>query len=317
MYSTTDLSLPRIYLLRWDREVRSPIHLRFALPASWRTRPPALLVFLLAPALCEAQDLGQVECARSGDYVYLYSSMITLDIRGTLQCGQQVEITGRYDRYFGVRTAQGETGYVPQDSLLLLKTAPGAKPTLPPTKEPAREKIHYDQPNKSADPPSKAPDSAKIVVLLDSTPIRMKLGKALSSADAQVGDEVSLEVSEDVIIDGLLIIPKGANAVGVVNEAEPKKSLGRGGKLSVLVRSVRLANNDQAVLRSGGEGKGSSSTAGVVIPVMHGKDITFPKGMEITAYVNGDTRLKRENFHAAPENPDAPPSGTVSNIHHP
>ena len=261
--------------------------------------------------------MGQVECARSGDYVYLYSSMITLDIRGTLQCGQQVEITGRYDSYFGVRTAKGETGYVPQDSLLLLKTAPGAKPVLAPSNAPVREKIHYDQPGSTAPPPSNAPDPSKIIVLLDSTPVHMKLGQALSSADAQVGDEVNLEVSEDVIIDGLLIIPKGANATGVVNEAEPKKALGRGGKLSVLVRSVRLANNDQAVLRSGGEGKGSSSTAGAVIPVLHGKDITFPKGMEITAYVNGDTRLKRALFHPAPEVPDSPPSGKVTNIQHP
>jgi hypothetical protein len=277
----------------------------------------ALLFYLLAPSLSKAQDLGQVECARPGDYVYLYSSMITLDVRATLQCGQQVEITGRYDSYFGVRTVKGETGYVPLDSLLLLKTAPGAKPTLPPTKEPTREKTFYDQSTKSAEPRSNAPDLAKTLILLDSTAIRMKLGKTISSADAKVGDEVSLEVSEDVIIDGLLIIPKGANAMGVVNEAEPKKALGRGGKLGVLVRSVRLANNDQAVLRSGGEGKGSSSTAGVVIPVMHGKDITFPKGMEIIAYVNGDTRLKREGFQAAPEIPDAPPRGTVSNIPHP
>ena len=67
---------------------------------------------------------------RVGDFVYLYSSMTTLDIRATLQCGQQVEVTGRYDQYFGVRTANGQTGYVPIDFLLLLKTAPGAKPVL-------------------------------------------------------------------------------------------------------------------------------------------------------------------------------------------
>jgi hypothetical protein len=243
--------------------------------------------------------------------------MITLDIRGTLQCGQQVEITGRYDLYFGVRTAKGETGYVPQDSLLLLKTAPGAKPALPPTKEPLREKIHYDPPGNPGDAPSKTHDSTKTLLLLDSTPIRMKIDKTISSADAQVGDEVSFEVSEDVVVDGFLVVQKGANAIGVVNEAEPKKALGRGGKLGVLVRSVRMANNDQVVVRSGGEGKGSSSTAGVVIPVMHGKDISFPKGMEFTAYVNGDTRLKRDNFHAAPQIPDAPPSGTVSNIQRP
>jgi hypothetical protein len=239
--------------------------------------PFLLLFYLLAPSLSKAQDLGQVECARPGDYVYLYSSMITLNVRATLECGQQVEITGRYDNYFGVRTAKAETGYVPLDSLLLLKTTPGAKPTLPPTKEPTREKTFYDQPTKSAEPRSNATELAKTLILPDSTPIRMKLDKAISSADAKVGDEVSLEVSEGVIIDGLLIIPKGASAMGVINEAEPKKALGRGGKLGVLVRSVRLANNDQAVLRSGGEGKGSSSTAGVLIPVMHGKDITFPK----------------------------------------
>src|SRR5437667_2058460 len=40
----------------------------------------------------------------SDDYVYLYSSMTTLDVRTTLQCGEQVQITGRYDVYFGVRT---------------------------------------------------------------------------------------------------------------------------------------------------------------------------------------------------------------------
>jgi hypothetical protein len=280
-------------------------------------RLACLLLCLVAPAAGRAQGVGQVECARPGDFVYLYSSMTTLDVRATLQCGQQVEVTGRYDQYFGVRTAEGQTGYVPIDFLLLLKTAPGAKPVLAPTKEIQREKIAYDPPAKASDPASNALASAQFLILLDSTPIRMKLGKSLSSSDAQVGDEVDLEVTEDVVIDGFLVIANGANAVGVINEAEPKKAMGRGGKLGVLVRSVRLANNQEAVLRSGGEGKGSSSTAGMVIPVMRGKDITFPKGMDFTAYVNGDTRLKRENFRPAPETPDAPPSGKVNNLPHP
>ena len=280
-------------------------------------KPFCLLLCLIAPAICKAQGVGQVECARPGDFVYLYSSMTTLDVRLTLQCGQQVEVTGRYDQYFGVRTADGQTGYVPIDFLLLLKTAPGAKPVLAPTKETQREKLAYDPPAKKPEVPANAPASAQILILLDSTPVRMKLGRTLSSADAQVGDEVDLEVSEDVVVDGLLVISKGAIAAGVVNEAEPKKALGRGGKLGVLVRSVRLANNQEAVLRSGGEAKGSSSSAGMVIPVMHGKDITLPKGTEITAFVNGDTRLKRENFHAAPQIPDAPPSGKVTNLPHP
>jgi hypothetical protein len=285
-------------------------------PKKWPSRLFCLLACLIAPAVCRAQGVGQVQCTRAGDFVYLYSSMTTLDIRATLQCGQQVEVTGRYDQYFGVRTADGQTGYIPIDFLLLLKTAPGAKPVLAPTKDTPREKMAYDSPAKKTDAPAGVPASTQFLILLDSTPVHMKLGKALSSADAQVGDEVGLEVSEDVVVDGFLVIAKGANAVGVVNEAEPKKALGRGGKLGVLVRSVRLANNQEAVLRSGGEAKGSSSTAGMVIPVMHGKDVTFPKGADITAYVNGDTRLKRENFQPAPQVPDAPPTGTVTNLPH-
>jgi hypothetical protein len=299
--------------------MRLPIHRYSLTPVSWRARAaaPAFLFLLLAPALCRAQNVGQVACSRPGDYVDLYSSMVTLDIGGTLQCGQQVEVTGRYDDYFGVRTAKGEIGYVPLDSLLLLKTAPGTKITLPPVAATAREKIYFDRPATPADVPPSVPGVNPFLVLLDSTAVRMKIGKAISSADARVDDGISFEVSEDVIVDGLLVIPQSALAVGVVNEAEPRKALGRGGKLSVLIRSVQLADHEQIVLRSGGEGKGSSSTAGMVIPVMRGKDITFPKGMEFTGYVNGNIRLKRENFHPAPEIPDAPPSGTVSNVQHP
>ena len=281
-----------------------PVHRCSSTPISRLATTPAFLLFLLAPALCHAQHLGQVACSRPGDSIYFYSSMATLDIGGTLQCGQQVEVTGRYDNYFGVRTAKGEIGYVPLDSLLLLKTAPGAKVTLPAVTAPA-------------DVPASVPGSNPFLVLTDSTAVHVKIGKAISSVDARVDDDVNFEVSEDVIVDGLLVIPQGAVAVGVVNEAEPRKALGRGGKLSVLIRSVQLADHEQVVLRSGGEAKGSSSTAGMVIPVMHGKDVTFPKGTEFTGYVNGNIRLKRENFQLAPEVPDAPPSGTVTNVQHP
>ena len=228
--------------------------------------------------------------------MYLYSSMVTLDIRTTLPCGQQVEITGRYDNFFAVRTAKGEIGYVPLDSLSLLKTTPGQKLKLSQPSAAPREKIHYDSPGTVSDSPAKPSASASAIVLLDNTPIHMKIGKTVSSADARVGDEVHFEVSEDLVVGGYVLVAKGASADGVVNEAEPRRALGRSGKLSVIIRSVRLTDNETVGLRSDTERRRSSSTAGVVIPVMRGKDITFPQGMEFTAYVNGDTRLKRESF---------------------
>jgi hypothetical protein len=296
--------------------VKNLADLGLLLRMSWKLRC-ALLISFLAPAISNTQQLGQIACARPGDYVYLYSSMTTFEVRSTLQCGQEVVITGRYDTYFAVRTANGETGYVPLASLLLIKTTPGEKIDLPPTKAPNREKTPYDESFKPADPALGAAASANLLVLRDSTPVTMKLVKTLSSSTAQVGDEVNFEVSQDVIVDGYVVIPKGAVALGVVNEAEPKKALGRGGKLGVLIRSVQLANDEQAVLRSGDEGKGSGSAAGMIIPVMHGKDITFPQGMDFVGYVNGDTRLKRENFHPSKETPAATPAAQASGTPHP
>src|SRR5712664_4624269 len=105
----------------------------------------AAFLCLALPGIARAQSVGQVECPRSGDYVYLYSSMTTLDVRMTLQCGEQVQITGRYEGYFGVRTAKGEVGYVPLDSILLFKDKLGANQPKALPQKPARERTPYDE----------------------------------------------------------------------------------------------------------------------------------------------------------------------------
>src|SRR5713101_1739533 len=181
---------------------------------------------LALPGIAHAQSAGIVECPRSGDYVYLYSSMTTLDVRITLQCGEQVQITGRYDRYFGVRTAKGEIGYVPVESLLLLKDKPGAKAPKPAPVQPTRERTPYDAPAARAEVAPSVPHSPFDFTLRNGTPIRLKLGKTISSAAAHAGEVVELQVADEVIVDGLSVISQGAAATGLVTEAEPKKRLG-------------------------------------------------------------------------------------------
>ena len=70
----------------------------------------AAVFCLFFPSIGNAQNTGRIECPRNDGYVYLYSSMTTLDVRATLQCGDVVQITGRYDEYFGVRNTKGDTG---------------------------------------------------------------------------------------------------------------------------------------------------------------------------------------------------------------
>lgn len=264
---------------------------------------------LLMPVAGKAQSIGQVECPRSGGYVYLYSSMVTLDVRTTVPCGAQVQITGRYDGYFGVRTAKGDIGYMPLDSILLIKDKTGPQPAPPPDPRPVRERMQYDAPEAPAENTPAAPVGPDFI-LRNGTTVRLKLSKALSSATAHVNDPATLEVAEDVIVDGLLVIPKGAVATGKVTDAETKKKLGHGGKVGVVVNSVILGNNEKAAIRGYQEVNGANSVTGTVVPLVSGKDVVMPEGTEITASVDGDVHLKREAFPSAKDSKDA--SGAAS-----
>ena len=148
--------------------------------------------------------------------------------------------------------------------------------------------------------------------LLDGTPIKLRLSQTMSSADAKTGQEVPFEVVEEVKVDGVEVIPKGATAIGTVTEAEPKRRMGRGGKLNINISYVRLADQEKAALRAMKETKGGGhvgamtgamvATSIVFFPAaplflfMHGKDITIPQGTQITAYVEGDMHLNMANF---------------------
>jgi hypothetical protein len=160
--------------------------------------------------------------------------------------------------------------------------------------------------------------SAKGFVLEDSTPIRMRFNRTVSSADAHVGDTVDFEVLQELNVNGTLVIPKGSLAFGTVTEAQPKRRMARGGKLEINVDYVKLLDSEKAALRAvkGGSGGGhvGAMTAGIVATgivffpaapfflFMHGKDITIPQGSEFTAYVNGDVKMDMAKFQPPPAN---------------
>jgi hypothetical protein len=264
---------------------------------------------LLFSLPAEAQSTGRIDCARDGGYVYLYSSMTTLEVRMTLQCGDVVRITGRSDDYYSVRTAAGEAGFVPRTSVFLLKDQPGTGLPTSAAKPPARERTHYDEPRSEANAPAHPGTGA--FALANNTPIRVKLSKTISSATAHVGDAVELEVVEDVVVDGLTVLPAGSKVRGVIAEGEPKKRFGHGGKLAFSITSMTLADGEQVKVRCYQEASGSSNTsADAVLPLSSGKDVSIPKDVEFTVLVDGEARLKREGFESPKTSPATSPATT-------
>lgn len=267
----------------------------------------AAVFFLVSPSLGKAQNTGRIDCPRDDGYVYLYSSIVTMDVRATLQCNEVVQITGRYDNYYSVRNAKGNTGYVPVASIVVLKDQPGTGLPAPTSEPPARERTPYDARPRETHAP--APPPVAGFTLLNDTPVHLKLTKTISSATAYAGDGLEFEVLDDVLVQGIAVLTKGSIASGVISEAEPKKRFGRGGRLVFSITSVRLADGEKATVRCYQEISGSSNTSSgdAVVPLASGKDATVPQDTKFSALIDGDFPLKRESF-VTPKDVTAPPA---------
>ena len=148
--------------------------------------------------------------------------------------------------------------------------------------------------------------------LQNGTAVKLKLTENLSSASAKTGQKVPFEAVEEVDVDGVPVIAKGAQGIGTITLAEPKRAMGRPGKLDVNIDSVRMIDGENAALSATKSEKGGghtgAMTAGMVgtaivffpaaplLLFIHGKDITIPEGTEITAFVSGDNKLDMAKF---------------------
>jgi hydrogenase maturation factor len=168
--------------------------------------------------------------------------------------------------------------------------------------------------------------------LTEDTPVRLKLSRTMSSHDAKVDEKVDFEVVEDVKIGDVVVIQHGGMAIATVTEAKSKARMGKAGKLNMNIDYVQLVSSEKVLLRavkggSGGNHTGAMTGAIVATSIlffpaapfflfMHGKDITIPKGTEITAYVAGDTPLDPSKFKSSTlvESVASKPDVSASNL---
>jgi hypothetical protein len=153
-----------------------------------------------------------------------------------------------------------------------------------------------------------AQDEASIparVTIPDGTPIHLRLAESVSSTHAHVGDLLDFVVVKDVNVGDLTVIPAGTMARGSVTEVKGRRILGIGGKVSLKLDSLQLANGERVELSGSKQVKGDSrtklmaaamiATALVFLPatpvflLTRGHSSTVVKSTEITAQVDGAT----------------------------
>ncbi len=153
-----------------------------------------------------------------------------------------------------------------------------------------------------------APPISLRLVLEDGTPVKLRTGRTVSSADAHLGDLVDFEVTQDVKLGEYAVIPRGSVAWGRIVKVHGKRRMGRGGTVHIELESVRLVDGNKAALRSVKEVRGGGHATAMMVGMaatslfylpaapallfMRGQDSRILKGTEVTAYVAGNFPLE-------------------------
>jgi hypothetical protein len=135
-------------------------------------------------------------------------------------------------------------------------------------------------------------------ILRGGASIRVSFMHEVTTEDkaSKVGDRPRLQVAEDVLVDGVNVIPRGTPVVGELTAVRNKGMWGKSGKIEGRVISMNL--NGRTVRMSGAfDDKGVTGTAGVVaavalVPVVGffvtGTSARIPAGGQINAYLDED-----------------------------
>ena len=138
-------------------------------------------------------------------------------------------------------------------------------------------------------------------VLADGTEIRVRLLETISSAWAEERQPLILEIVDDVMVGGEIVIARMARAEGTVVRAERRHGFGRRGKVTFSLDRAQAIDGQMLPLRNETSFRGNDrySKAAVVTLLVgpfgifvKGRDVEIPAGTELSAYVRGD-RLVR------------------------
>jgi hypothetical protein len=146
---------------------------------------------------------------------------------------------------------------------------------------------------------------AQTFTLPEGTPVHVRLEETISSATDEKDQEVRFEVTEPVVVNGMVLIAEGAPAVGIITEAQGKRRMGRSGHIAFSIDRVRATDNKWVKLtyqphKNNGSSHGLATgvavgvTAAVFWPaapaflLIKGSDKTINRGVTFDVFTETD-----------------------------
>ena len=138
-------------------------------------------------------------------------------------------------------------------------------------------------------------------VLRAGAPVPIALSEALTTKGKRlkVGQRVQLEVAQDVLLNGRVVIPARSPVEGVLTEVRNKGMWGKSGGIHLQIKSVNI-NGTSIRLKGDMDSRGDTGTAGVVgaiaiLPLagffVTGTSAEMPLNMPGRAFLDQDISL--------------------------
>lgn len=137
------------------------------------------------------------------------------------------------------------------------------------------------------------------VSLFQDTLVRIKMITALDTRQNKAGDTITYQSTEDVYVNGVLVIAKGAIGNGKILKVQQAKNFGRDAKLELSFDNLQAFDGTEVETVMGDKAKeetkslakaAGATVAGLIVlgPVgivggafIHGQDVTIPAGSEL------------------------------------
>jgi hypothetical protein len=135
--------------------------------------------------------------------------------------------------------------------------------------------------------------------LPEGTEVSLRMVDKVTSASATEGQRFSLELDQDIAVNGVVMVPRGAKAVGTVVNARKRGHMGKAGELNVLVNYLIVGEQHVPLRASAGREGDSKIGATVALTVLfgpigllkRGKDVELNPGTIVAAQVDQTTEL--------------------------
>lgn len=94
-------------------------------------------------------------------------------------------------------------------------------------------------------------NSPKRVILKKGASVPIQIVTPVKARDLNIGDQVAFKVAQDIIADGVVVIPNGTPVKGTVYVAKKSSAFGTKGKLGIAIKNVVLPDGGQIPLTNG------------------------------------------------------------------